>query len=68
MATIRERLNEAEAAYHDLQIGKAVVEVRDSNGESVRYTLANSARLSAYIQDLKRQISGTSSGPMFLVV
>ena len=65
MATLTERLTEAEAAYHDLLIGKAVVEVRDANGETIRYTLANRAALSAYIEDLKRQIGSVSvSGPM----
>jgi hypothetical protein len=67
MATLQERLAEAEAAYHDLAIGKATVEFRDSNGETVRYTAANRAALSAYITDLKRQISGTATGPMWFV-
>jgi len=68
MATLQERLTEAEAAYHDLLIGKAAVEVRDSNGETVRYTSANRAALASYIADLKRQINETSSGPIWLVL
>ncbi len=56
-ATLAERLVEAEAAYHKLQIGESVAEVRDSNGESVRYTQANQGRLRAYIADLKAQIA-----------
>lgn len=67
MATLAERLTEAEAAYHDLAIGKAVVEVRDANGETVRYTAPNLGRLAAYIQDLKNQINSTASGPLWLV-
>lgn len=67
MATLQERLTEAEAAYHDLLIGKAAVEVRDANGETIRYSSANAGRLAAYIADLKRQINGTRTGPMFLV-
>ena len=68
MATIQERLTEAEDAYHALQTGSSAVEVRDSDGGSVRYTPANSARLFAYIQDLKRQL-GTAeySGPMRVI-
>lgn len=60
--TLTERLSEAEAAYHKLQIGESVAEVRDSNGESVRYTQANQARLRAYIADLKAQITAEASG------
>lgn len=61
-------LAEAETAYHALQTGKTVVEFRDSNGETVRYTPANSARLAAYIANLKQQLSVNPSGPMFLVM
>jgi hypothetical protein len=68
MATLPERLAEAEQAYHDLQMGKAVAEFRDSNGESARYTIASLPRLKAYIEDLKLQISGRRSGPMYLVL
>lgn len=57
MATLQERLTEAEAAYHDLQLGKAAVEFRDANGELTRYTAANSARLARYIESLKAQIA-----------
>jgi hypothetical protein len=64
MATLRERLDEAEQAYHDLQTGKAVVEFRDGNGEQVRYTAANRGALSRYIESLKSQIAGTQAGPM----
>lgn len=68
MATLQDRLNEAEAAYHALQTGQAVVEVRDSDGSSVRYTSANAARLYAYIEDLKRQLGfGSVTGPMRVI-
>jgi hypothetical protein len=68
MATLQERLAEAEAALHDALIGRAVREVRDSNGEQISYTAVNTAKLAGYIADLKRQISQTGSGPMFLVM
>ncbi len=60
MASLQDRLNEAEAAYHALQCGQAVAEVRDQNGESIRYTTANAYRLLGYIQDLRRQLGLTT--------
>jgi hypothetical protein len=68
--TLQSRLDEAETAYHDLCLGKQLVEFRDSNGEQVRYTATNRAALAAYIADLKRQL-GDCTGlapmrPMFL--
>jgi hypothetical protein len=69
MATLPERLVEAEAALHDLLIGKAVAETRDSNGETLRYTMATRSALVTYIADLKRQIAGClPDGPMYLVL
>lgn len=66
MATLQERLDEAEQAYHDLCIGKGVVELRDSNGETVRYNIASLPRLTAYIAQLKGELGQSSStlGPM----
>ena len=58
--TTAELLVEAKAAYHALQLGQGVVEVRDSNGESVRYTPANASRLKAYIAELTRELNGTA--------
>lgn len=60
--TLQERLIEAEAAYHKLQIGESAAEVRDSSGESVRYTQANQARLRAYILELKAEIAAETAG------
>jgi hypothetical protein len=61
-ATLQERLTEAEAAYHTLLLGNSAAEVRDSNGESIRFTSANSSRLKAYILDLKSQIAAEAAG------
>lgn len=58
MATLAERLAEAEAAHHELLTGRGVVEVTDSNGESLRYQQASIGRLASYISDLRRQIGG----------
>jgi hypothetical protein len=70
MATLQERLTEAENALHDLQIGKAVVECRDQNGETVRYSIASRSALVAYVQGLKGEIANPAaaapSGPMRL--
>lgn len=57
-----ERLKEAEDAYHRLMIGTAFVEVRDANGEMIRYKPADATKLMAYIQELKRLV-GTASAP-----
>lgn len=60
MATLAERLVEAEDALHRLTIGRATVEVEDSSGERVKYGFANRAALAAYVADLRRQIAGAS--------
>jgi hypothetical protein len=60
--TLQQRLEEAETAYHRLQIGESAAEVRDSNGESVRYTQANVGRLRSYIADLKAEIAAVAAG------
>jgi gpW. len=53
---IRQLLSEARKAYHQLMTGTAVVEVRDQNGESVRFSAARRSDLYAYIQDLASQL------------
>lgn len=68
MATIQERLTEAETALHDLQIGKSARVYVDQNGERVEYTAANRSTLMAYIGSLKRQINSTVTGPMYLTL
>ncbi|WP_426027676.1 gpW family head-tail joining protein [Brevundimonas sp. TWP2-3-4b2] len=58
IASIHQRLSEAEAAYHSLALGRSAVEVRDSSGEAVKYRQADFSALARYIADLKRQIAG----------
>lgn len=53
-------LAEARAAYHQLMTGTSVVEVRDSTGESVRYSTANAFRLKIYIDELAATVAGTT--------
>ncbi|MGA1831685.1 gpW family head-tail joining protein [Rhizobium wenxiniae] len=62
-AQLQAYLIEAEEAYRELLLGKAVAEVRDSNGESVRYTQANVSRLRSYIAELKAQLAGKTTSP-----
>ncbi|TGT90930.1 hypothetical protein EN804_06235 [Mesorhizobium sp. M8A.F.Ca.ET.161.01.1.1] len=62
MATTADLLAEAKTAYHRLQTGTSAVEVRDANGESVRYTPANASRLKAYIRELEQEVAGCT-GP-----
>lgn len=59
------RLNEAENALHALMLGSQARVVVDSNGERVEFTSANSARLRAYIEELKVLLGRkTISGPL----
>lgn len=56
MSELEAKLADAEAAYHALMIGQSIAELRDQNGELVRYTPANAGRLLAYITSLKQQL------------
>ncbi|MFT4913346.1 MAG: hypothetical protein ACI9YM_001943 [Brevundimonas sp.] len=60
MATLAERLTEAEAALHKLLTGAAAVEVQDASGDRVRFAKADRASLAAYVSDLRRQLAGSS--------
>lgn len=60
--TLAQQLVEAEAAYHALMTGESAVEIRDSNGESVRYSAVNASRLKNYILDLKANIAAEAAG------
>lgn len=58
---LEQLLKDAELAYHRLLTGQSVVEFRDQNGETVRYSAVNASRLMGYILDLKRQL-GRANG------
>jgi len=64
MATVADRLAEAEAEYHALMTGNKPRVVVDQNGERVEFTAANASRLKQYIESLKAQSSNKTSGPM----
>lgn len=55
---ITQRLTEARDAIHALNLGQSAVEIRDSNGDSIRYTPANASRLRAYIAELEQLLKG----------
>lgn len=62
---LRQRLADAEEAYHQLATGRAVVELRDSNGETIKYSQASIRLLTTYIASLKRQLGMEETlGPM----
>jgi hypothetical protein len=66
MAVTQQMLTEATEAYHALLTGTAVVEFRDQNGETVKYSRANKNDLKAYIDMLKVELGQTAAptGPM----
>lgn len=65
---ITERLKEARDAMHALNLGQNAVEIRDSNGDSIRYTPANASRLKQYIYELEAMLKGQTSRVMRPVV
>ncbi len=61
---LQEKLTDAQSAYHEIQLGRGVREIKDQNGESVVYNAANLAKLKGYMNELELQIaalSGTSA-------
>lgn len=66
MIITMQMLLDAQQAYHDLMTGTAIVEVRDQNAETVKYSRANKNDLLAYIEWLKGQLglAVAPSGPM----
>ncbi len=70
--TLQEKLDDAEAKYHQLLTGTLARVYVDQNGERIEYTAANAGRLSAYIQRLRDQIAaltgGSSTGPMGVIM
>ena len=65
-AIFETRLTQAEAAWHELQLGQSARVFVDQNGERVEYSMANSTRLRAYILDLRKALGKSikHSGPM----
>ncbi|WP_354089848.1 gpW family head-tail joining protein [Brevundimonas faecalis] len=61
--TLAERLAEAEAALHGLLTGRAVVQVTDQSGESIRYAQASAPKLQAYVAQLRGEVAGARRTP-----
>jgi hypothetical protein len=53
---LRQMLIEARRALHELAIGDRLFEIRDQNGELIRYTRQNKKELMEYIQWLESQL------------
>lgn len=63
MATVAEQLAEAQAAYHELVMGKAPRVVVDMSGERVEFVAANRQQLYLYIQSLQAQLATPVTPP-----
>ena len=59
-ATLQSRLAEAELAFHRLMTGVLEVEVQQGDMQ-VKYTMASSDKLRAYIADLKAQLAAAGA-------
>jgi hypothetical protein len=63
--TDAQRLEQAEAALHQLQTGGMAVRVRDQNGEEIEFQRTSISQLVAYIEQLKKLVNPVSgAGPM----
>ena len=49
-------LAEAEAVYHQIQLGGGIRTLVDQNGERIEYQAANLSKLSGYIYQLKVEL------------
>ena len=61
--TLQQKLDEAEAAYHNLMTGNMARVVVDQNGERVEFTATNASRLYQYIEQLKALINPPTVNP-----
>lgn len=62
-ATLQQRLDEAEQAYHELATGVRVVTVSSTSGKSMTFNQSKLGELGAYIASLKRQLGISSNRP-----
>lgn len=68
-AVLQARLEEAETALHQIELGQGVRVFVDQNGERIEYTASNRTSLKAYIRSLKFQIDNCSEGgPMGITI
>ncbi|MDQ0317714.1 gpW family head-tail joining protein [Amorphus orientalis] len=59
---LKQKLDEAEAALHDLQTGRAVRVLVDHDGSRIEYQVGNKAQLSAYVSELRKALDACLSG------
>ncbi len=64
MATTAERLDAAKDAYDKLVMGDKVRELRDQNGEEIRFARADLPKLAALIRQLEQEVATAPSGPL----
>lgn len=57
LATLQQRLAEAETALHNALLGNAPTVVVDQNGERIEYSRTRPGDLNKYIQSLRWQIA-----------
>jgi hypothetical protein len=56
-ATAQQRLTEAEAALHSLQMGQVEEEIAGPDGRRGKYTMANADKLQRYVEWLRSQVA-----------
>lgn len=62
IATLQQRLAEAESALHQIQLGASEVEIQKGD-RSVKFNLTSAANLRAYIAELKSQLVALGALP-----
>ncbi|MGI9503231.1 MAG: gpW family head-tail joining protein [Geminicoccaceae bacterium] len=60
--TDAERLADAEAALHELNLGRSARVFVDQNQERVEFTAANRGALRTYIEELRAKIASSTVG------
>jgi len=60
--TNEEKLADAEAALHELNLGRSARVFVDQNGEKLEFTAANRGALRTYIEELKATIASHTVG------
>ncbi|MFV0626614.1 MAG: gpW family head-tail joining protein [Alphaproteobacteria bacterium] len=63
ISELKQRLIEAEVAYHKLMLGEKEVSITLSNFGSTSYNQTNKKDLEGYISDLKSQIARIQGKP-----
>lgn len=62
LAELRNKIADAEAKYHQLQLGNVARVIVDQNGERVEFTVVKRSDLYAYLQSLRAQLPDAPVG------